>query len=170
MWKIVGMVFMLGGVAGVLYSWVSEQREKQKRLEYFIVFLQKTIFVMETEKVKVVDYFRKSNGDTILEQTLQEIGMRLAMNMYPNGQVVWEEVFREQARCWNLSQEVFLIIVQAGNGFFGRSREENISFLKKSLTELEKQQVNMKEKDAQERKVWVPVGMLGTVMLVILFL
>ena len=74
------------------------------------------------------------------------------------------------SRSWNLSQEVFSIIVQAGNGFFGRSREENISFLKKSLTELEIQQVNMKEKDAQERKVWVPVGMLGTMMLAILFL
>lgn len=170
MWKIVGMVFMLGGVAGVLYSWVCEQREKQKRLENFMLFLQKSIFTMETEKVRVVDYFRKSNGDTILEQTLQEIARRLALNTYPNGHMVWEEVFREQARRWNLSQEVFSVIVQAGNGFFGRSREENIGFLKKSLKELEKQQANMKEKDAQERKVWVPVGMLGTVMLVILFL
>ena len=170
MWKIVGMVFVLGGAAGVLYSWVCEQREKQKRLEDFMFFLQKSIFIMETEKIRIVDYFRKSNEDTVLEQTLQEIATRLATNTYPNGQMVWEEVFYEQARSWNLSQEVFSVVVQAGNGFFGRSREENISFLKKSLKELEKQQANMKEKDAQERKVWVPVGMLGTVMLVILFL
>ena len=170
MWKLVGMACMLGGVAGVLYSWVCEQKEKQKRLDAFIVFLQKTIFAMETEKIKVIDYLRKCNHDMVLEQTLQEIARRLATNTYPNGQMVWEEVFREQAAGWKLNQEVFSVVVQAGNGFFGRSREENIGFLKKSLKELEQQKTNMKEKDAQERKVWVPVGMLGTLMLVILFL
>ena len=81
---------------------------------------------------------------------------------------MWEEVLKEQD--WNLDEEMFSIILKSGNGFFGRNREENSSFLKKQLEELEKQKIKGKEKDAKERKLWIPVGMLSGVMLVILFL
>lgn len=180
MWKMIGFVLVLGGVAGYLYSWVCEQKKKQMRLEEVIHFLQKSIFVMEKEKMKVVDYFikytshdsRKWTGveDTVLESILQEIANRLSTNTYPNGQMVWEEVFMEEEQNWSFDREVFEIILHAGNGFFGRSCAENVSFLKKSLAELEEQKVKEKEKDVQKRKVWIPVGMLGAVMVVILFI
>ena len=59
MWKVIGSVLLLVGAAGVLYSWVLEQREKEKRLEVFLHFLQKSLAFMQTEKVRVVDYFSK---------------------------------------------------------------------------------------------------------------
>ena len=179
MGKIVGMVFLIGGAAGLLYSWIGGLREKQRRLEEFILFLQKSIFAMETEKVRVIDYFAKytsqntqkeSKQAEILERILQEIARRLGTNTYPNGQTVWEEVFKEEEQNLAFDQETFALVLQTGNGFFGRSRAENVGFLKKSLKELEKQQERIKEKDAQERKVWVPVGMLGAVMVTLLFL
>ena len=73
-------------------------------------------------------------------------------------------------KVWDLDKEIMLMILKSGNGFFGRNREENISFLKKQLEELEKQQIKSREKDAKERKVWVPVGMLSGVMVAILFI
>lgn len=178
MWNLVGAVLMLGGVAGVLYSWVDEQRNKQIRLELFLLFLQKSLYVMKREKIKVMDYFQRvieldnplQNRNELLQMTLTEILQRLSTNTYPSGQQVWEEVFRENEKNWNLDPEVFQIIMQTGNGFFGRSREENVSFLEKSIKELEEQQVKLKQKDEQERKVWVPVGMLGSMMVIILFL
>lgn len=179
MWKLVGVFLTLGGVAGVLYSWVDEQRNKQIRLDMFLLFLQKSLYVMKREKVKVMDYFQRVieldnplqiYRNELLQMALTEILQRLSTNTYPSGQMVWEEVFQEEKQSWNLDPEIFQMIVQAGNGFFGRSREENVSFLEKSIKELEEQQVKLKQKNAQERKVWVPVGMLGTMMLVILFL
>lgn len=179
MWKLLGTILMLGGVAGFLYSWCCEQKEKQKRLEEMLVFLQKSHNVMKTEKIKIPDYFGKVINQEVIYQTygkeplkkiLAEILKRLSTNTYPNGQMVWEEVFQEEQQNWNFDPEVFQIIVQAGNGFFGRSREENVNFLEKSIKELEIQQAIMKQKNAQERKVWVPVGMLGTMMVIILFL
>lgn len=170
MGKIVGVVLIFGGVAGFLYSWICGQKEKQMRLEECILFLQKSIFAMDTEKVRVIDYFAKYvSRDSILTEALHEIAKRLATNTYPKGQDAWEEVLKEEETNFGFDKETFEVILQVGNGFFGRSCEENICFLQKNLKELEKQQEKIKEKDTQERKVWVPVGMLGGVMLIIIF-
>ena len=64
----------------------------------------------------------------------------------------------------------FQIVINVGRGFFGRSREENIAYLKKYLDELERQRLIIHEREVQKRKIWVPVGMLGTMMVMILFL
>ena len=166
--KIVGILLLLGGTLGVLYSWICGLKERERKLEEFILFFQKSIGVMETEKIRVIDYFEKYASQE-LQTSLVEIARRLASNTYPNGQIVWEEVFMEEKQNLSFDQETFSIILQAGNGFFGRSREENIRFLQKTVKELETQKKKLMEKDAKERKVWVPVGMLGAVMLTILF-
>ena len=159
---------LLGGTMGVLYSWICGLKERERKLEEFILFFQKSIGVMETEKIRVIDYFEKYASQE-LQISLVEIARRLASNTYPNGQIVWKEVFMEEKQNLSFDQETFSIILQAGNGFFGRSREENIRFLQKTVKELETQKKKLMEKDAKERKVWVPVGMLGAVMLTILF-
>ena len=159
---------LLGGTMGVLYSWICGLKERERKLEEFILFFQKSIGFMETEKIRVIDYFEKYVSQE-LQTSLVEIARRLASNTYPNGQIVWEEVFMEEKQNLSFDQETFSIILQAGNGFFGRSREENIRFLQKTVKELETQKKKLMEKDAKERKVWVPVGMLGAVMLTILF-
>lgn len=171
MGKIVGCALLLGGVSGFLYSWIRSQREKQKRLEEFIIFLQKSIFAMETEKVKVIDYFTNYiSADEQITRTLQKVAERLRQNIYPKGQNAWEEVLKEEEANLDFDKETFGVVLRAGTGFFGRSREENISFLQKSQKELEKMQERIMEKDAQERKVWVPVGILGGVMVILLFI
>lgn len=178
MGKIAGILLVLSGVSGVLWSWMIQQKEKQMQLEEVIQFLQKSIFVMENEKVKLITHFekytaidglKKDKNETILEKTLHEIAKRLESNTYPNGQMVWEEVFMEEEQNWAVDNVTLGLLLQAGNGFFGRCREENICFLQKSIYELEKMREKIKEKDMQDRKVWVPVGLLGAVMLLIMF-
>ena len=160
---------MLGGMAGVLVQWIEAQNERQKRIEEFCLFLHKFIFQMEAEKMRVVDYFAKYySRDSRITETLHEVSRRLNEHVYPSGQMVWESVCKEME--WNLEEEVCLLILASGNGFFGRNRDENISFLKKQLEELERQNVKCKERYAKERKVWIPVGMLSGVMLILLFL
>lgn len=179
MWKCLGIVCMLGGMAGLLYNWGLKQREQQLWIESFVLFLKKTSYMMRTEKVKIVDYFLRytsqepsnwEQGFPLLAGLLGKVTKRLSCNSYPNGQMVWEEVCKEEEQNLHLDAEAFRIVVQAGRGFFGRSREENISFLEKSIEELEQQQTRIKEQNKQERKVWIPVGMLGTLMLIIIFI
>lgn len=179
MWKLLGVLLTFCGVAGILNRWVKEQKNRQMRLDAFLLFLQKSLHVMQKEKIRISDYFQRvieqntvcsDNRNEILQMSLEEIIKRLSLHTYPNGQLVWEAVFRELEGVWDFDKEVFQIIVQAGNGFFGGSREENISFLQKSIQELEEQKTKLSEKNEQERKVWIPVGMLGTMMFVIIFL
>ena len=168
--ELLGIIFLLGGVSGLLYQWILVQREKQKRMEAFTIFLRKSIFMIEKEKIKLIDYFQRGCTDTVLQSILCEIARRLSENRYPDALEVWEAVFRENKERTAFDEETFHIILESGRGLFGCSRTENICFLKKSLSEMEEQQRKIREKDAQARKVWVPVGMLGAVLLVILLI
>ena len=169
MGKVVGIVLVLGGIAGGLYQWIVTQNEEQKRIEEFCFFLHKTIFGMKSEKLRMIEHFEKyHNRDPGWQLVFQEISKRLKGNIYPNGVTVWESVLNETD--WGLNDEIFEVMLKCGNGFFGKTKEENISFLKKQLEELEKLQKREREKNAKERNVWVPVGMLSGLMFVILFL
>lgn len=177
MLKLFGSIFLLSGMVGILYSWVSEQQVRQKKIVGFIVFLQKSSYAMEKEKIRVIDYFRKyakesctTKEDDTLKLVLIEIANRLSKNIYPNGKKVWEEVFGEMEKEWNIDKGSFRILVQAGEGFFGKNREENRSFIEKSQKELENQYEGNNLKNIQERKVWLPVGMLGSLMVIILLI
>lgn len=169
--KVIGIAGLFGGIIWFLYEWVKQQKLHNRRLGELIVFLQKSIFAMEEENIRVIDYLEGYRSPDIkLEETLKEIARRLRQNIYPSGQSVWEAVFWEKKDAWNFSEEIFELILAMGNGFFGRTRSENLCFLRKSLVELESQQKKQKEKDAQERKVWIPVGMLSGIMLMIILI
>lgn len=171
MGKVVGFILVLAGLSGSLYQWMEVQKERQKRTEEFNLFLHKVIFAMEKENMKIIDYFGNYQSKNLeITETLQEISTQLSKHIYPDGQMVWEMVLKEREKKWDLDKEMFEIILKTGMGFFGRSKEENICFLKKRLDELEEQQRKRKEKDAKERKVWIPVTMLSGVMLTILLM
>lgn len=171
MGKLIGILFIIGGIAGYLYSWQCKQKECRERVEDFILFLQKSVYIMESENIKVGQLFYNYQGKVdILNETLSEITRRLELNIYPKGESVWEEVFKEKEQNWDVDQETFGLIINAGNGFFGKNRAENICFLRKSIREIEEQEKKNRQKDAKERKLWIPVGMLGGIMLIILFI
>lgn len=171
MGKFLGITFVLGGISGYLYHWQNDQKLRRNRIEEFILFLHKARFTMESENIKVTHLMRNFPSKVeVLAETLSEIAQRLELNIYPQGQSVWEEVFREKEQNWDVDKETFEFMIHAGNGFFGKTRSENICFLQKSIRELEEQEKKNREKDAKERKVWVPVGMLSGLMIVILLI
>lgn len=171
MGKVIGTLLLFVGIIGFLYDWLQRQKIRQKRIEAVLLFLQKSIFAIETENIKIIPHFLQYiSEDEILNLTLRKVAHRLQQKIYPKGQSVWEEVLKEEEQNWDLDAETFEIIRSAGVGFFGQSRGENICFLQKSLKELELQNRKTKEKNTKERKVWIPVGMLSGVMIVILFL
>lgn len=170
MGNAIGILMFFVGIAGCLYNWLEMQKEREKRLDEVLLFLQKCVFAMENEKIRITTYFKEYRSkDKVLNETLQEVANQLAMCMYPMGIEVWKNVLGEKKREWDFTEESFQILENAGVGFFGTKKEENISFLKKSICELEIQKKKEKEKNMQERKVWVPVSVLGGIMLMIIF-
>ncbi len=169
--SLLGIILLFIGIIFYLYNWISLQKQRQRRIEEFWVFLQKAIFAMETEQVKLSSFFMEYPCyDPVFAKTLQEIGSRLKSKTYPKGEVVWQEVFMEEKESWRVGEETFAILITAGKGFFGGSLKENVSFLQRSIQKLEEQERKNRKKELQERKLWVPVGMLGGIMLVIIFI
>ena len=171
MGKLLGIVLVFCGVSGILYSWISTQKECQRRWEETLLFLQKMVFAIQTERSPILMFLEKYEArDEVLQRCIKEMLQRLSANIYPKGQVVLQDVFKEEEKDWNWDRECFEILLRAGEGMFGRSREENVSLLQKTIEELENERKKVKERDEKERKVWIPVSMLGGMMLVILFL
>lgn len=169
MGKMMGMLGVLGGIAYLLYQWILEQKIKYRQMEDVLNFLQRSIFAMEDDKLKVIEYFRNyTSKEAVLEETLKEIARRLEQKIYPDGQVVWENVFWEKRWEWNVDKDTLGLFMGIGRGFFGKKRGENLCFLKRDLCDLERMLKEKKETDARERKVWIPVGMLGGIMLMII--
>lgn len=171
MGKGLGAIFLLWGIGGYLYQWILRQRDRERRREEFVLFLQKSYFSIETEKVKILDYFSCYESEcAILMETLKEIARRLEQNIYPEGYLVWKAVFLERKKEWDMKKETFEVMLSAGAGFFGRNRRENLCFLQKNIDKLMDLKEKEKCKEEQERKVWIPVGMLGGIMVILLFI
>ena len=170
MWKVLGAVCVLAGVAGILYNWTLEQKKKEQRLDAFLFFVRKAIFAIDTEKARIIPLFSSYDGEPQLTQILHKVAQELSLNVNPKGEKVWENIFLEEEKHLGFEPEVLQMIVQMGKGFFGRSREENITFLKKYVEEIEEQKKTISIRDKQARKIWVPLGMLGALMIIILFL
>lgn len=169
MGKIIGMLGILAGIAYLLYLWILEQKSKHRRMEELIVFLQRSIFAMEEERIYIIDYFKNYvSREKILEESLHEIAEDLEKNVYPDGRMVWENVFLRKKQEWGLDAYTYEIVTGMGKGFFGRCRGENVCFMQRDLLKLEEQLGKRRETDAKERKVWIPVGMLGGIMLMII--
>lgn len=167
----IGIVFLFWGIIGGILEWLRRQRIRENRLEEIELFLKKTMFAMETEHIKIIPYFLQyQSRDKEFKEILTDVAVRLQENRYPKGEMAWEEVFMEKRRTLDLEEETFRVILHAGNGLFGKYCTENLRFLQKSIADIENQKQKNKEKDAKERKVWIPVGMLSGVMIVILFI
>ena len=171
MGKVIGSVSLFVGIIGFLYSWVMEQKRQQQHMEEVLLFVQRSIYAMEGEKIRIIDYLENYDSrDTLLKDTLREIARRLRLHSFPDGRLVWETVFMEKQLSFGMDEESFAIVLALGNGFFGRRREENASILRRSLRQLEEQGKRRKELDANARKLWIPVGMLGGIMLMIILI
>lgn len=171
MWKILG-IFLFGmGTMGEIYEWIARTKSRQKRLDEMLLFLKKAKYAMEEEKVRWIPFFYQyESNDAIVTETLHEIASRLEEHRYPYGEDAWKAIFLEKKKEWNCKEASFQVLIQVGRAFFGRSRQENGEFMDSYIKQLEICKGEEKQKFAEEKKVWIPVSVLGGVMLVILLI
>ena len=169
MWKIIGIILFGAGLMGEVYEWIAKNKSREKRLEEMSFFLKKARYAMEEEKVRWIPFFKNyKSKDTVVTQTLHNIAQCLEEHRYPYGEDAWKAVFLEKKREWNCKEACFQMLMQMGNAFFGRSRQENADFMERYSNQLEEWIKKEKEQFTEERKVWIPVSLLGGVMIVIM--
>lgn len=171
MLKIFGILVILAGAGKGLYGWRLGRLQRQKRLEEYAFFLQRAAFVLEKEQTPLVEFFCGYSGsDRLLCQCLRELASALEENTYAQGQLAWQAVFGSHQAEWNLTGEEWTCILQSGRAFFGRSRKELGKLLDAYRQRVEQYHLQEKQEFADRQKVFVPVGMLGSVMLILLLL
>ena len=169
--KLIGILLLGIGILGQVYEWITRQKTRQRKLREMEIFFQKAIYAMEEEKVRWIVFFENyESKEPLIMETLQEIALRLRENRYAKGEDAWEAVFIEKKKQWDCSEASFHLLIQAGHAFFGKSRKENSCFLQSYLKQLKESQIQEKQKFQEEKKVWIPVSMLGGCMVVIILL
>lgn len=170
-WKVIGILILGIGGVGEIYEWIARNKSRQKRLEELIIFLKKSRYAMEEEKVRWIPFFQTyESEDELVNETLRQVGDYLEQHRYPYGEEAWKSVFLERKNEWNCKESCFQVFMQMGGAFFGRSKQENGAFMERSIRQLEECKQKEIERFAEEKKVWIPVSMLGGVLLVILLL
>lgn len=169
--KLVGITIIGIGIAGVIYDWLLRQRNRRKRLEELLSFFRKAVYAMEETKIHWIVFFEDYMGnDECLSESLHEVAQKLRENRYPKGELAWQEVMKEKKADWDFSKEAFELLMASGAAFFGKSKAENLELLRlyiKLFTDCKQKEI---EDFAEKRKVWIPVGALGGIMLVIILI
>ena len=66
MGKIISLGLFMYGVVSILFQWIQSQKARQSRVDACILFLQKSLYAMESEKMRLIPYFtgyqKRSDG------------------------------------------------------------------------------------------------------------
>ena len=147
---------------------------RQKHLQAVIIFLHRAGFAIEQEQVRILtfleNYAEGECEDPILAETLKEVKQLLVSCSCATGAAAWKMAMYQRRAEWGLSGRQFACVSNIGNHLFGRNREEIRQRIGGVREELEYELETERRKFEQDRKALLPVGMLGSILLILLFL
>lgn len=184
MLKLLGILILLSGVLGELYSWNERKKRRIKQLECYEAFLKHAIYALETEKIHMQELLYQAIAsrkalvgsentveyERILALVLEDVLQHMRGHTYPSGVILWKEVWNSHREEWNVDASNWTLILDTGNAFYGNHLKENLEYLR-TLQELLKEGIQEeKNKWKEKQKVFTPVGILGGIMIVIILL
>ena len=171
MGKLIGTALILTGCMGFLVSWYDRHRRRQRTLEAFLRLLVSWESCLEREKMRLSDFLEHYvSHEPQMEEFLAQLGEAIAQRRCPTGEELWREALLCRRRVLELDEELLELLLPAGGAFFGRSRRESIQCAGAVRERIAARLSQERAEFAKKQKVYVPVGMLGGVLLVILFL
>lgn len=167
--RMIGMVCILAGCAGVLMNWYERKRQQQAFMGECIRLFSRWRYAVLKEHLRLYDFIESYDGRIKeMDDLLQELWHKLERNSYPSGTVAWQELLQEKRQILPLGEEAFHILSDSGDAFFGNSREEVLRCTEACRDRMEEALAEEKRETARKWRVYMPVGMLGGVMLIIL--
>ena len=171
MGKLMGMALILAGCAGMLFSWQERKRRQQMFRGECIRLLAEWKYALSKEHMRLYDFLEECECRVPqMKDLLEELKERLKTNTFPSGMQVWQELLREKRADLPLEEEAYRIFLDAGDAFFGSSSEECLRCIKVCGERMEEVMTGEKRDMERKWKVYMPVGMLGGTILIILFI
>jgi stage III sporulation protein AB len=169
--KMIGSLIIVFGLAGYMKEWIFRNLSRGKRLEELLSFLRKAVYALEETHTTWIRFFEEYEGqEKCIVESVHEVAKRLKEHRYPKGELAWQEVMIEQKEAIDLSKEAFELVSHVGDAFFGRSQKENLESLRWYIKLLEKCKEQEGKAFIEKKKVWIPVGALGGVMIIIILI
>lgn len=169
--KLTGTVLILTGCAGLLGCWYDRQKKRQRTVMAFVHLLSGWEYSLSCEKLRLSDFFaRYKSPEPEVEKFLDSLLALVRARQCPTGGELWQMALSDARRSLDLDEALFEMLLAAGNAFFGADQRENIACARASAVRLKEWLLRERTQFAQKQKVYLPVGMLGGVLLVIFLL
>lgn len=166
--RVMGTALILAGCAGCLLWWIENEKKRQAMMEECIRLFSQWKYALEREHIRLYDFLEQYEPRRAeLGELLSEVKKQLLKNCYPSGQLVWQTALQEKKCVLSLQGEAYIVLRDAGDAFFGNSSEESLRCIGVCTARMEKCLIYERDEFAKKRKVYMPAGMLGGLMLVI---
>jgi hypothetical protein len=168
--KIMGALFITAGSAGAISCWLEAEKKRQSLIEEWIKLFVRWEYALKCRK-RVYDFFESYDTDFIrIKAFLIEVCRRLRSNTYPSGKAAWNQLLNENRSELIPNSECYEIIAQSAEAFFGGSSEECLNNIRVCRERMEQCLKEMREKLAGKKRIYIPAGMLGGAVLIILLI
>ena len=167
--KLTGSFFIMMGVWGMIWKKRSQMLKKAKKNQEVIEILQHLSSTFETEYIPIMNFL-----DRILERKLlthelwDTLRKRLGAYLDKTGEDAWNKALGEYKDELFLHEEQWSSLEHAAGGMFGDKRTENIQILKKDAELLQKYHDKFILEQKEKYKIYMPVGILGAFMVILL--
>lgn len=171
MGKLTGIALILCGCGGILVNWYERQKRRQRTAAVFIQLLVSWEYSLEREKMRLSDFLEQyTTGNTRMDAFLETLNRTLKTCSFPTGDVLWREVLEQYREDLDLSDTIWEFMCSASGAFFGSNRKESMQCAEATRRRIEEQLAEERREFVRRQKVYMPVGMLGGVLLVILLI
>jgi hypothetical protein len=168
--KIMGALLITAGSAGVISCWLETEKKRQILAGEWIKLFVRWEYALKCRK-RVYDFFENYDTDLIQIKTfIAEVCRRLRSNTYPSGNAAWLEVLNEQKRELIPNAEGYEIIAHSADAFFCGSSEESLNNIRACRERMERCLKEMRCELVGKKRIYIPAGMLGSAVLIILLI
>lgn len=167
--KLLGILLILGGCAGMLVGWYETQKKKQALMRECIRLFSQWHYALEREHLRLYDFLEEYDARQPEVKNLL-IGLKalLEKNCYPSGILAWQKVLGEKRREFPWDDEAWNVLMDAGDAFFGANSQESLRCVDACRRRMEEMLALEYQNMKRKWKMYMPVGMLGGVILIIL--
>lgn len=169
--RIAGVTFVFLGVICGLDLWREEQIKAISLLQELKNLFEKGKRKLVREKNSCVSFFIEGKEeDEEIRKTINLVGKNLEIHRYKTGKECWDRAWEKYFEDNCFKQSVKELVYESGNCFFGRDKEELNCLLENNIENF-KEEIRKRQKlYEKQRKVIMPAGFLGGLMLVVILI
>lgn len=168
MGRLLGIILILGGSAGCLYSWQENEKRKRAFMEECIRMFAQWNYAVEKGHMRLYDFLECYDSEwDEMKIILSGLKDRLSENLYANGKTAWQEVLGENKKILPIKGEAYEILLSVSDSFFGNSSMDCLRCIQISRERMEDALKDCRSEYVKKQKVYMPLGMLGGLVLII---